>query len=182
MVRTRVGYAGGTTVDPTYRNLGDHTETIQVDYDPSQISYEELLNVFWSSHNPIVPAWSRQYMSIIFYHNEEQHRLAMETREREAARTGSQIYTEIVPAAEFYLAEAYHQKYRLQNVSDLMKEFSAIYPDDGDFVASTAAARVNGYVAGQGTCEQLQEELDSLGLSAAGDGTLLSIVCRSERQ
>jgi peptide-methionine (S)-S-oxide reductase len=178
VVRTRVGYAGGTTKDPTYHNLGDHTETIQIEYDPTQISYGELLDVFWSSHNPAGRPWSRQYMSIIFYHNDEQRKLAVATRDREAARIQGQIFTEIVPASEFYPAEAYHQKYRLRQVPDLMKEFSAMYPDDGDFVASTAAARVNGYLAGHGTCEGLQEELSSLGLSPEGGERLLGIVCR----
>jgi len=61
--RTRVGYAGGSTSSPTYRNIGDHTETIQIDYNPKEISHEELLDVFWRSHSPEVKSWSRQYMS-----------------------------------------------------------------------------------------------------------------------
>ena len=97
-------------------------------------------------------------MSIVFYHNDEQKRLALETKDREAVRLMGTIFTEVVPFSEFYLAEAYHQKYRLQQVSDLMKDFRAIYPDDGDFVSSTAAARINGYVAGYGTVERFQEE------------------------
>jgi peptide-methionine (S)-S-oxide reductase len=181
VVRTRVGYAGGATKDPTYYNLGDHTETIQIDYDPTQISYEELLDVFWDSHNPVQRPWSRQYMSVVFYHNDEQKRLAMETRDSEAAKIQGEIFTEIVPASEFYLAEAYHQKYRLQQVPDLMKEFSAIYPDNDDFVASTAAARVNGYLGGYGTVEALQAELSSLGLSPEGSQKLLDIVYALER-
>jgi len=117
-------------------------------------------------------------MSIIFYHDDEQRKLAVATRDREAARIQGQIFTEIVPASEFYPAEAYHQKYRLRQVPDLMKEFSAMYPDDDDLVASTAAARVNGYLAGYGTCEGLQGELSGLGLSPEGGERLLGIVCR----
>jgi peptide-methionine (S)-S-oxide reductase len=176
VVRTRVGYAGGTTKNPTYHNLGDHTETIQIDYDPTQISYEELLNIFWDSHNPAARPWSRQYMSIVFYHNDEQKRLAIETRDREAARIQGTIFTEIVPASEFHLAEDYHQKYRLQQVSELVREFGIMYPDDADFVNSTAAARVNGYLGGYGTFAQLQAEIDSFGLSSSGSNRLLEIV------
>jgi peptide-methionine (S)-S-oxide reductase len=178
VIRTRVGYAGGTTRNPTYRSLGDHTETIQIDYDPTVISYAELLDVFWSSHSPVGRPWSRQYMSIVFYHNDEQKRLALETKDREAARLMGTIFTEVVPFSEFYLAEAYHQKYRLQQVSALMKDFRAIYPDDGDFVSSTAAARINGYVAGYGTVERFQEEWDSFELSSKGKEKLLSIMER----
>lgn len=176
MVRTRVGYAGGATKNPTYHQLGDHTETIQIDYDPAQISYQELLDVFWDSHNPTGPAGSRQYMSVVFFHNDEQKRLAIETRGREAARINGQIYTEIVPATEFYLAEAYHQKHQLRQAPDLIREFEIIYPATDDFIDSTAAARVNGYLGGYGTFADLETEMGDLGLSPAGSEKLLNMV------
>jgi peptide-methionine (S)-S-oxide reductase len=175
VVRTRVGYAGGTTENPTYHNLGDYTETIQIDYDPTQISYEQLLEIYWDSHNPTVSPWSIQYMSIIFYHNSEQRKLAMDTKQREEASLGRQIYTEIIPFSEFYLAEDYHQKYHLQQVPTLMKEFTTIYPNFADFIDSTAAARINGYLGGHGTFEGLQEQLSSFGLSPAGNELMLEI-------
>jgi len=161
VVRTRVGYAGGTTESPTYHNLGDHTETIQIDYDPTQISYEQLLEIYWDSHNPTAQPWSRQYMSIVFYHNSEQRELAMETKQLEEVSPGRQVYTEIIPFTEFYLAEDYHQKYYLQQVPELMEELSAIYPTFADFIDSTAVARINGYVGGHVTFEDLQEQLNS---------------------
>ena len=176
MVRTRVGYSGGSTEDPTYHNLGDHSETIQIDYDPNQISYEDLLNVFWSSHNPSTPSWSRQYASVIFYHDEEQRQLAEASQEQYQAQCGCQVYTEIVPAAMFYLAEDYHQKYFLRQWPDFFAEFMAIYPDPIDFVNSTAVARVNGYLAGYGTSDNLSVELLDLGLSTRARAELLDIV------
>ena len=176
VVRTRVGYAGGTTKDPTYHKLGDHTETVQVDYDPSIISYERLLDVFWDSHNPAIPAPSRQYRSIIFYHNDEQKSLAMASIRDQEDISGSKLYTEVSPYSAFYLAEDYHQKYRIRQIRDLMREFSDIYPEFRDFIDSTAVARVNGYAGGNGTLEQLQRELDSYGLSPAGQETLLNTV------
>ncbi len=180
VVRTRVGYAGGTKAAPTYHNLGDHTETIQIDYDPTQVTYQELLTVFWESHDPSVPPLSRQYKSVVFYQNEEQKRLATETKAREETKRGK-VYTEVIPATEFYLAEAYHQKYYLRQVPDLAKEFEAIYPDNKDFVASTAAARVNGYLGGHGTLETLQAELSGFGLSPTGGKKLLDIVRASRK-
>jgi peptide-methionine (S)-S-oxide reductase len=175
VIRTQVGYAGGTKENPTYHDLGDHSETIQIVYDPTRISYEELLDIFWSTHNPTVRPWSRQYASFVFYHDETQRELALKTKAQQEAQRGT-IFTEIVPAGTFYPAEAYHQKYRLQQ-SALMQEFTAIYPNHDDFVASTAAARVNGYLGGAGTCEQLQEEMGSLGLTSAGQDRLKQTVC-----
>jgi peptide-methionine (S)-S-oxide reductase len=139
------------------------------------------LAVFWDSHDPTARTWSSQYRSIIFYHDEEQRRLAEETREREAARRGREILTQIVSFSEFYLAEDYHQKYRLRQVPELFQEFQALYPDVTDLVNSTAAASVNGYVGGHGTLAALQAEIDDLGLSPAGRERLLEIVSAFER-
>jgi len=176
VVRTRVGYAGGTQPDPTYHNLGDHSETVQMDYDPSRISYEELLVVFFASHRPAQPSHSRQYASFIFVHNEEQRRLALLAKEREEARLGNKLYTEIVPAGTFYLAEEYHQKYYLQGQREVTKELRAMYPDFGDFVNSTAAARLNGLAGGHGTRAQFEAELDSYGLSPSAREKLLDLL------
>ena len=178
MVRTRVGYTGGTKKNPTYRDLGDHTETIQLEYDPAVISYEQLLDVFWDSHNAAAPSWSRQYMSIIFTHDDEQKRLAAESRDREAARTKATIVTEIRPAREFFRAEGYHQKYSLRSERDILREYTAIYPAERDFVDSTAAARVNGYLDGYGASADLKIELPSLGLSPKASERLTGIVSR----
>ena len=174
-MRTRVGYAGGSKSNPTYHSLGSHSETIQIDYDPSVITYEELLDVFWNSHNPVSRSVSRQYGSVIFYHDEEQRRLAETSKERRKEERGRRPPTEIVPYTEFWLAEDYHQKYRLQGASDLMAELGAIYPDMENLIDSTAAARLNGYVGGNGSMEQLEEEIDELGLSEEGQERLREI-------
>ena len=170
-----MGYAGGTSKNPTYYNLDGHSESVQIDYDPAKISYKELLDVFWSSQYPTAPSFSRQYMSIVFYHNEEQKELAAAAKQAEENRLGREIFTEIIPYSAFYLAEDYHQKYYLQQVPELMAEFSAVYPDTKKFIDSTAAARVNGYVGGYGKPETLQKELMSYGLTPAGNKKLLEI-------
>jgi peptide-methionine (S)-S-oxide reductase len=179
VIRARVGYTGGTKPNPTYRSLGDHTETIEIDYDPTIISYENLLDIFWRSHQPGQAAWSPQYKAAIFYHNDRQKALALKSREQVAARLKSPVYTEILPAGRFTLAEDYHQKYYLRQMPDLLTEFSAIYPTREALVSSTAAARVNGYLAGYGTPAEFQADIANLGLSPAACQRLEALVAKS---
>jgi len=147
--------------------MGDHAETIQIDFDPTRITYEQLLELFWTSHNPCRSAWSRQYMSAIFYEGEQQRAAIDETR-RKFVQTPDEVQTEIAPLQTFWIAEDYHQKYRLRHDPRLFDELHAIYPRDQDLVNSTAAARINGYLDGHGKTQQLQAELDKLGLTEQG--------------
>ena len=120
------GYAGGHVVNPTYRQVcgGDtgHAEVIQVQYDPSQTTYEQLLEIFWKTHDPTTlnqqgNDYGPQYRSVIFYHDEEQKRLAEEYKKKldEAKIWKDPIVTEISPFTNFYSAENYHQDYYNQN-------------------------------------------------------------------
>lgn len=177
-MRTRVGYAGGTTPDPTYHNLGDHTETIQIDYDPTVISYETLLGVFWDSHEPAEVPWTRQYMSILFTHDEAQKKLATASLAREEARIGRKILTELRPAGRFYRAEAYHQKYLLRSESEIARGLERVYPTTDAYVDSTVAARINGYLGSYGTLAELREALPGFGLSPRAAEQLTRIVSR----
>lgn len=165
VIRTQVGYAGGTKKGPTYYSLGDHSETIEVEFDPKRISYEELLDIFWESHDPTARSFSRQYASFIFFHTDEQKKLAQETKEQVETKKRQKIYTEIVPADTFYPAEDYHQKYYLKKYEPLVRELSGLYAGEGDFTLSTAAARINGYLGGNGNLEQLKQQLKELDLS-----------------
>lgn len=180
VVRTRVGYAGGTKQNPTYRSLGDHSETVQIDYDPSKLSYRDLLQVFWTGHEPTYQSWSRQYASIIFVHDDEQRRVAEESKAELEHERGRKVYTEIVPYSGFTMAEDYHQKYSLRRFPAFYEELSRIYPSFDEFVSSTAVARVNGYLGGEGSYEELRKEADSLGLSAARKEELLRLAERRQ--
>jgi methionine-S-sulfoxide reductase len=170
-----VGYAGGTKQNPSYYNLGDHTETVQVDYDPAQTSYERLLAVFWATHNSCAQNGTRQYMSAVFYHDDAQKKLALESLDREQAKRGARVTTEILPVKVFYVAEDYHQKYLLREEASPMKDFKAMYPGPKDFMNSTAAARVNGYLGGHGSEEMIRKEIDRLGLSPQSAQTLVRL-------
>ena len=119
---TQVGYIGGKLAHPTYEEVctdaTGHAEAVQVDYDPNEISYDELLKVFWSNHDPTSlnrqgPDVGNQYRSAIFFHNEEQKNIAQKSKEEleKSGKFQKQVVTEIVRAPEFYKAEEYHQKY-----------------------------------------------------------------------
>jgi peptide-methionine (S)-S-oxide reductase len=122
VISTRVGYTGGKTTNPTYEQVctdqTGHAEALEVEYDPTQISYDDLLKVFWENHDPTTmnrqgPDFGTQYRSAILYHNEAQHAAAIASRDRlEQAHTFKRpIVTQIVPAVTFYPAEEYHQRY-----------------------------------------------------------------------
>ena len=110
VMKTRVGYAGGTTKNPTYHNLGDYTETVEIIFDPKVISFEELLKHFWKQHDPTVKEVA-QYQSIIFYHTLKQKKSAEKSKKEIGETLGKKIVTEIKKAGTFYEAEEYHQKY-----------------------------------------------------------------------
>ncbi|MFX1339741.1 MAG: peptide-methionine (S)-S-oxide reductase MsrA [Promethearchaeota archaeon] len=126
VISTRVGYIGGHFENPTYEDVCSHktghAEAVEVTYDPSIISYKELLEVFWKIHDPTTlnrQGWDvgTQYRSAIFYHNEEQKAEALASRERmnKSGIYKKKIVTEIVPASKFYEAEEYHQQYHEKN-------------------------------------------------------------------
>ncbi|MHB9155521.1 MAG: peptide-methionine (S)-S-oxide reductase MsrA [Endomicrobiales bacterium] len=113
VVRTRVGYAGGNTENPTYDDLDRHAETIEITFDPSVISYRQLLDHFWAQHDPTARQKS-QYRSAIFTHGAGQQDTALASREEEKGKYKKEVLTEIRPAPAFYPAEEYHQKYYLK--------------------------------------------------------------------
>jgi len=122
VISTKVGYTGGTLKEPTYSDvstgLTGHAESIEIFFDGSVITYEELLEVFWNTHDPTTkdrqgPDHGSQYRSTIFYHSDAQRKAALRSREQQesSGKYASSIETEIVEASEFYPAEDYHQKY-----------------------------------------------------------------------
>ncbi|MBI1750551.1 MAG: peptide-methionine (S)-S-oxide reductase MsrA [Acidobacteria bacterium] len=129
VISTVVGYTDGKEKNPTYEQVSNrqtgHRESVQVTFDPAQISYDQLLDIFWRSFNPTQADGQfadigPQYRAAIFYHSEEQKRIAEQSRER-LAKSGKfkkPIVTEILPASAFYPAEEYHQKYYLKNPAD----------------------------------------------------------------
>ena len=124
VVKATSGYSGGHTEAPSYGDVCSgttgHAEVVEVEYDPEKASYEELLEVFWKEHNPTTKGrqgldFGDQYRSAIFYTTPEQETVAHASREKAQERYRKPIVTEITPAAEFYRAEEYHQRYFEKN-------------------------------------------------------------------
>jgi peptide-methionine (S)-S-oxide reductase len=120
VVSTAVGYSGGHFPNPTYKDVCSgktgHAEVVQVEYEPTQVSYDDLLKVFWDNHDPTTlnrqgPDVGAQYRSAIFFHTPEQESAAKASKEKVQAGYKNKIVTEITPASEFYRAEDYHQQY-----------------------------------------------------------------------
>ncbi|OKL41111.1 peptide-methionine (S)-S-oxide reductase MsrA [Pontibacter flavimaris] len=126
VVNTEVGYMGGHVADPTYQDVCSdrtgHAEVVQVSFNPQQVTYDQLLQVFWHAHDPTQfnrqgPDVGSQYRSVVFYRNNEQRLMAETTKEnwqQSPEFSGRQIQTEIAPADVFYRAEEYHQQYLMK--------------------------------------------------------------------
>ena len=122
VISTRVGYIGGKTENPTYKEVctdrTGHAEAVEVEFDPTKVAYNDLLKVFWENHDPTQinrqgPDWGTQYRTAIFYHSPEQQAQAEASKQalEQSHRHAKPIATQIVPAATFYPAEDYHQQY-----------------------------------------------------------------------
>lgn len=122
VISTRVGYTGGTLENPSYKDVctdrTEHAEAVEIAYDPTRVSYDKLLDVFWKGHDPTMlnrqgPDIGTQYRSAVFYHNPEQEAAAHASKERleKSGEYRRPIVTEIVPASQFWQAEDYHQQY-----------------------------------------------------------------------
>ena len=118
--KVTAGYAGGDKVNPTYRDMGDHLETAQVEYDPAKITYEELLKIYWYNIDAFDADGQfydrgHHYHTAIFYHDDEQKKVAERTKAEIEKTKGKKVATEILPYKNFYKAEDYHQDYYKKN-------------------------------------------------------------------
>ncbi|KAL8233919.1 hypothetical protein R6Q59_020019 [Mikania micrantha] len=151
VVKTTVGYAGGSKSNPEYRSLGDHAESVQIEYDPRLINFRQLLEIFWSSHDSRQvfgqgPDVGNQYRSIIFINGTEESRLAALSKEREQTKSRSSIVTtQIQQLVTFYQAEPEHQKFELKRNPFLLQLIGNM-PEE-ELEKSSLAAKLNGYAA-----------------------------------
>jgi peptide-methionine (S)-S-oxide reductase len=165
VVRTCVGYAGGTTPAPTYDDIGDHIEAVRLEFDPSAVTYADLLGVFWSRHDPARAPFKRQYQTAVFPQTDAQAEAARRTAEQVGAALNGAMATEVIEGASFTRAEGYHQKHTLQHHDRIVRAFRRMLPGEEGFVDSPAVALANGYAAGHRPPERLSEDLPRMGLA-----------------
>lgn len=141
---------------------------MQIDFDPEVLSFGRLLEIFWASHDATRAAKLRQYASLVFVHTKEQEEEAIRSKKRFEAASLHQVVTQVLPFTGFTLAEEYHQKFYLRRDSFLMKTFKELFPDSRLLIDSTAAARVNGFLAGFGDPLLFMSTTPRWGLSVEG--------------
>lgn len=180
VVRTRTGYAGGTRADPTYRELGDHTEMVEIDFDPQSLRLETILDVFWNGHNPenINDYKGRQYQSLVLYRDEAQHRVIQELMEARKEQGNGTPGTEVVPFAGFYVAEDRHQKYYLKRYPDAIDKLSPLYPTHEELVNATLTARLNGLAKGFTNLARIVQEIQAWPISQEEQAELILLIQR----
>ncbi|MHA6482213.1 peptide-methionine (S)-S-oxide reductase MsrA [Paenibacillus sp. strain BS8-2] len=182
VIRTRVGYGGGSKVDPTYREMGDHTEMVQLQFDEHILSYAEIIREFWDKHNPvnINEYKGRQYQSLLFYHDESQKQIIDDELARRVQTGLVRPDTEIVAAAEstWYPAEERHQKYNVKRFPHAVAALISLFEDRiGDGMSwqdSTIAARLNGIAKGFSSMERLKAEIAEWNLGRTERDELLT--------
>lgn len=155
-----MGYAGGTTPSPTYKQMGDHTECLQIDYDPTLITFEEITRHFWSSHNSNRGNYKgRQYLSIFLYQDIDQKDAIKKIKTEIQTKNSQIIGTEIAPLDHFTIAEERHQKYYLKRYSNATQKLREHFLTEVAFTNATLVARLNSFVKGYGTLSSLKEEI-----------------------
>jgi len=180
-VRTRVGYSGGSQADPTYMMIMDHTESIQIEFDPTLISYEELVREFFDQIGSPYSNCSGQYKSAVWYHDEEQAKIVSKIRGEFEKGADKKVKVCIEAAGTFYYAEDYHQKYYLRYQHDLMQYFDGW--SSRRFTDSPLTSLLNAYSArpSKVSLERIREAAKAAEFSDKQIGELESILRKNPK-
>ncbi len=176
VLRTRVGYTGGSLTTPTYESLGNHSEVFEVDYDPDIVSYEDLIHYYFQNFDTRTRPFSLRVNSIIYYRNDSEKMTAQSIKEGYESDYGAGLYAKIDKLDVFYLAEDRHQLSYLKSEISLYNEIRMIYPTSDKQLLSILASKLNGYIAGYGSKENLNQILDQSGLSEPSINRINDIV------
>ncbi|BBH22971.1 methionine-S-sulfoxide reductase [Paenibacillus baekrokdamisoli] len=178
VIRTSVGYAGGSSIAPTYREMGDHTETVQIDFDPEIITFETILDMFWNNHNPmnINDYKGRQYRSLLLYCDGNQQEVIQQVLGKRKELGKGEPETEIAPYTGFYLAEDRHQKYYLKRYPHAMERFSTLYASQDERILATLAARLNGLAKGYTNLAHIINEIQQWPTSSSNRNRMIELI------
>ena len=178
VLRTRVGYSGGKSTNPSYKVVDLHTEVVEIDYDPDLISYGQLIDIFFASHNETLRPYDQRVKSLIFYRNPEEYEIAKEKLQaiRDKTPEKESVFTELKAFEVFYLAEPEHQNRSLKLETSLYGEVKQIFGSEDKIMLSILASKLNGFVYGYGTIEKAQELLEVSGLSQASKDRLIEVI------
>ncbi|SFT12921.1 peptide-methionine (S)-S-oxide reductase [Paenibacillus sp. BC26] len=161
ITRTRVGFAGGTTDNPKTRHTGDHTEMVEIEFDPAIVRLETILALFWNNHNPanINNYRDRLYNSLVLYRDKAQLSVIQEVMKSRGEQGKGVPATEYMPYTVFYPAEDRHQKYFLKRFPDAIAKLRTLFPTDDELTQATLAARLNGIAKGFANMDQIIQEI-----------------------
>lgn len=182
VIRTRVGYTGGKSTMPSYDDLGNHIEVIEVDYNPAVITYEGLVKAYFEYYDATVRPYSQRVKSVVFYRTNKEKRIASNIKAQVSKQVNQALFTEIDPVDVFYLAESEHQLSYLKKETSLYGEITQIFPDEELQLLSVLASKLNGIIAGFGSEEQVLLVLKDSGLSTASMNRVKEIFLGYERE
>jgi peptide-methionine (S)-S-oxide reductase len=180
--RTSVGFAGGSTPQPTYLHIGDHIETVLVEYDPDVVDYRSLIDVFWTGHDPGQDPWMNQYRSMIFPVTERQEELAEVAVRKARSRRDEAVLTQVLPIDSFHPDETYHQKYYLRKHRELWSEVTEVFGSEQAALRSTVAARLNAGLGGYADGAAVEVALEESSIDAAQAQKLREAVAAARRE
>ncbi|APH13419.1 peptide methionine sulfoxide reductase family protein [Clostridium sporogenes] len=176
VIKTYVGYTGGSTLFPTYNSIGDHLETVEIYYDSSKITFGNLLMVFEKNHNYTTRPNLLQYNSAILYNNENEKELCLNWKKSKEEELKKEVLTKISPIEKFYYGEFYHQKYYVQLEPVIMSNLRSKFSTGNDLISSPLCHKLNAYLAGYSSLKNLNKEIKDFNLSKDAKNRLLSIV------
>jgi peptide-methionine (S)-S-oxide reductase len=172
VVRTTVGFAGGSTPDPTYATIGDHAEAVRVEYAPAQLCYAALLDRFWTAFDPTLTPAKRRYQPLLIPQTERQTKQARGSWAEAAGQHEGAERVEIIDDGAFYAAALRHQKHMLRRYDDVAGALRARLRDERALARSPAATLATGYVGGHRDPARLADDQDRLGLPDDAIATL----------
>ncbi|SDX92744.1 peptide-methionine (S)-S-oxide reductase [Paenibacillus sp. CF384] len=178
ITRTRVGYTGGTTDNPATRHAGDHTEMVEIEFDPAVVKLETILDLYWNSHKPanINNYRDRLYNSLILYRDQAQLSVIQEVMQKRGEQGSGVPDTELTPFSVFYPAEDRNQKYYLKRYPDAVDKLRTLFKTEDDLTNATLAARLNGIAKGFANMDTIIQDIRTWQISSEEQEEIIQLI------